>query len=41
MLPSFVNAGDLAQWANRLDASAYLPQLLRRLIIATMHDMKI
>src|SRR4051812_45747337 len=27
---------DLASWANRLDAQAQLPQLLRRLVLATV-----
>lgn len=33
--PFLVDATDLAQWANRLDARAKLPQLIRQLILAT------
>lgn len=33
------NAGDLAQWANRLDASGSLPRLIRSLMLATAGDI--
>jgi hypothetical protein len=39
MLPTLANAGDLAQWANRLDAPGYLPKLIRSLILATAGDI--
>jgi hypothetical protein len=40
MFPFFAGVGDLAQWANRLDASGYLPKSIRRLILATAGDIK-
>jgi hypothetical protein len=40
MLPLLADAGDLAQWANRLDAPGYLPKLIRRLILATAGDIR-
>ena len=34
-LPSLVEATELANWARTRDGQAYLPALLRRLVIAT------
>ena len=34
-IATFVDATDLVAWANRLDAQAFLPTLVRRLILAT------
>jgi hypothetical protein len=39
MFLPLANAGDLAQWANRLEAPGYLPELVRRLIVATTNDL--
>jgi len=39
MRPSLANAGDLAQWANSLNAQGVLPKLVRRLILATAGDI--
>src|SRR5258708_31934183 len=39
MLPTLVDAADLAQWANRLDAQGLLPKLIRRLVLATSSDI--
>src|SRR4051794_416187 len=33
---TLADATDLASWANRLDAQAQLPRLLRRLVLATV-----
>ena len=33
----FADATDLEQWADRRDAQAFLPQLVRRLILATVN----
>ena len=38
--PNWINATDLNSWANRRDAQARLPQLLRRLINATIQRLQ-
>lgn len=37
--PDLVNATDLAQWAQTRDAQGRLPQLVRRLVLATTRDV--
>lgn len=39
MLPTRANAYDLVQWASRYDAPGQLPELVRRLILATAGDI--
>lgn len=39
MRPTLINAGDLARWANSLNAQGLLPKLVRRLILATTEDI--
>lgn len=39
MRPSLASAGDLAQWANSLNAQGLFPKLVRRLILATTEDI--
>jgi len=39
MLPTRANAYDLVQWASRYDAPGQLPELVRRLILATASDI--
>jgi hypothetical protein len=40
MLPSLANADDLEEWAKRLEARGYLPDLVRRLILASTKDLQ-
>ena len=39
MLPTRAHANDLVQWASRFDAPGQLPELVRRLILATTGDI--
>ena len=39
-IATFVDATDLVAWANRLDAQAFLPMLIRRLILATTTQVR-